>query len=188
MFSSSLETSLAQNLLDSEVTVEVGLAHEFSDVSRRRVRYLVGEVTGEVLEVSVDGHEVGLAVDLDERTCSTVVVHVAGDGTFVGGAAGLLRKSCETLGAKQVDGLLHVAFGLRERLLAVHHACAGALAQLLDHLGVDLHVSGTFLDVARCSGRAPAVSTRQGSPQRARRRSPRRPALRQRALRPEGSR
>ena len=34
----------------------------------------------------------------------------------------------------EIDRLLHVAAGLAERGLAIHHARAGPFAQLLDHL------------------------------------------------------
>ena len=43
----------------------------------------------------------------------------------------------ETFFAQPVDGLLQLALGLGERHLAVHHAGAGLVAQLLHHAGAD---------------------------------------------------
>src|SRR5262249_10873241 len=40
--------------------------------------------------------------------------------------------------AQQIDGLFHLAAGFLQRRLAVHHACAGAFAQLLHHLRRDV--------------------------------------------------
>ena len=64
--------------------------------------------------------------------------HERGDGALVRGAAGLLGERGQAARAQDVDGRVDVAVGLGERLLAVHHARAGALAELLDHAGGDL--------------------------------------------------
>ncbi len=93
----------------------------------------------ECLEVSVARNEVGLAVDLDEHAGLRVIGYEPADDSFVGGPTGLLGQRSQTLGAEQVDGDVHVAVRLREGLLAIHHACASALAQFLDHLCLDLH-------------------------------------------------
>jgi len=53
-------------------------------------------------------------------------------------AARLLGGGGETLGAQPVDRGFHLAVGLGERLLAVHHAGARALAQFLHSSGRDL--------------------------------------------------
>jgi hypothetical protein len=53
----------------------------------------------------------------------------AGGGLPLGAALGGLGGA---LDAEQLDGLVEVAVGLVERLLAVHHAGAGELAELLD--------------------------------------------------------
>ena len=79
-------------------------------------------------------------VDLDDR--ALVAVDGDADQALGGGAAGLLGGGGEALGAQPVDRGFHVAAGLAERLLAVHHAGAGALAQFLHSRGRDLsHVS-----------------------------------------------
>ncbi len=64
------------------------------------------------------------------------------DQAFGRGAARLLGGGGEALGAQPVDGGFHVALGLVQRLLAIHHAGAGALAQILHISGSNLsHVS-----------------------------------------------
>ena len=55
------------------------------------------------------------------------------DQAFGGDAAGLLGRLGKTLGAQPVDRRLHVAAGLGQRRLAVHHPRAGLLAELLHH-------------------------------------------------------
>ena len=56
------------------------------------------------------------------------------DQTFRRDAAGLLGGLGEALGAQPIDRGLHVALGLVERRLAIHHARAGLLAQVFHHV------------------------------------------------------
>ena len=83
----------------------------------------------EGLERLVARDEVGLGVDLDHRGA----VGRRGDADQALGrdAAGLLGGRREALLAQPVDRGLHVAAGFDQRLLAVHHAGAGPLAQIL---------------------------------------------------------
>ena len=60
------------------------------------------------------------------------------DQAFGGDAAGLLGGLRQALLAQPVDRRLHVAVGLAERGLAIHHARAGRVAQLFDHLCGDV--------------------------------------------------
>src|SRR4030095_10132161 len=71
------------------------------------------------------GDEVGLAVELEQRRAG--VAHDA----VRGGAAGPLADVLRALDAQELDGLVEVAVGLVERLLAVHHAGTGQIAELL---------------------------------------------------------
>ena len=83
----------------------------------------------ESLEFFVAADEIGFGIDFD---------HAGGalgggnaDQTFSGNTAQFLGRGSKPLGAKPVGGSLEVAAGLGQSLLAVHHACAGALAQFL---------------------------------------------------------
>ena len=55
-------------------------------------------------------------------------------------AAGLLVGAGQALLAQEVHGLVHIPTTLQQRLLCVHHACARLLPQLLDRLGINLHL------------------------------------------------
>ena len=86
------------------------------------------------------------------------------DQPFGGDAAGFLRGLGQTLLAQPILRRRHVAVGLGERGLAIHHAGAGRLAQFLDHLCADichrtlsLIRSGRSARPARtCNGETPA--------------------------------
>ena len=90
------------------------------------------------------GDEVGLAEDLDDGA------DAAGGGCRdqpVGGRTTLaLGDALEALDPQDLLGLGHVAVGLVEGLLDVHHAGSGELAELLDVSGgVVRHVSLSLL-------------------------------------------
>ncbi|CUX21746.1 hypothetical protein AGR3A_Cc260096 [Agrobacterium tomkonis CFBP 6623] len=95
----------------------------------------LGDTADEVLERVVTGNEVGLGVEFDNNS---LVTHGGdADQTFGSRTAGLLVGLCDALGAQPVDRRFHVAIGFSKSLLAVHHACAGFLAQFLHHCGCD---------------------------------------------------
>ncbi len=108
------------------------------NVGRLVVADNLGDVGGKAGELRVGGDEVGLASDLGESTGGTVLGDVGGDGALVGVATGLLGGSGKTVLAEDVNSGVHVAVGLDESLLALHHRGVGHLAKLLDHSGGDL--------------------------------------------------
>ena len=94
------------------------------------------DLVGHLLELVVLGDEVGLAVQLDQRTV------LGRDQTLGGGTLGALADVLGALDAQQLDGLVEVAVGFDQRVLAVEHAGAGQLPQSLDvGSGVVRHVS-----------------------------------------------
>src|ERR1700730_13848642 len=99
---------------------------------------LHGDRTREADEVLVRGDEVSVAVDLDQHPHASSSVDVGLDRALGGGAFPEILDLLALLQAQDLDRLLHVAIGLGQRLLAVHHARAGALAQRLDVLGGDI--------------------------------------------------
>ena len=102
----------------------------------------LGGLADEGLELVVAGDEVGLGVDLeDRRRCAR---RLDGDEALGGDAAGLLGGLREALLAQPVDRGLDVAVGLVEGGLAVHHAGAGLLAQLLHHRSGDVRHGSSF--------------------------------------------
>src|SRR3546814_1023611 len=68
------------------------------------------------------------------------------DQALGGHASGLLGGRGEALLAQPVDRGLEVAAALGQRLLAVHHARAGRLAQFLDERRCDLDRKSTRLN------------------------------------------
>ena len=90
----------------------------------------LGDGLGEGEEVGVLGDEVGLGVDLDQHGLAAVLGDR--DAAFGGDAAGLLVGLGQARLAQPLGGGVDVAVVLGERLLALHHAGAGALAQFLD--------------------------------------------------------
>jgi hypothetical protein len=106
---------------------------------------------GKVAEVVALGDEVGLAVDLDHRHTAAVGGLGDLDGSLGGHLAGALAGLGQAALAHQLDRGLDVATGLDQRLLALHHAGAGALTQLLDHARGNRH-----LFTPRCYSGSPA--------------------------------
>src|SRR5690606_22679145 len=98
----------------------------------------LGDLLGESEEVLVLGDEVGLGIDLDQHgLVASLRQH---DAALGGDATGLLVGLGQAGLAEELHGGVDVAGVLGERLLALHHAGAGALAQFLDLGGGDLHV------------------------------------------------
>ena len=79
----------------------------------------VGDGVGEVLEVGVAGHEVGLAAEAYQNALTTCDASL--DGAFRCLTVGPLGCNHLALLADDADSFLEVAFCLLERLLAVHH-------------------------------------------------------------------
>src|SRR5262249_40210700 len=87
-------------------------------------------------EQVVTGDEVGLRIDLDHH--ALLALDREPDQSLGSDAAALLGRLGETLLAQEIDRLLHVAAGLLQRRLAVHHSRARALTQLFHHLRADI--------------------------------------------------
>lgn len=94
-----------------------------------------GDRVGGGLELLALGDEVRLALQLDQDTGGVVVGDEGDDGAVLGGAALALGDALLALDAQGLDGLVDAALGLVQGLLAVHHAGAGELTELLDVSG-----------------------------------------------------
>ena len=95
-----------------------------------------GDRLDEGLERVVAGDEVRLGVHLHHRGTAWRGRHA--HQALRGDTSRLLRRGGEALGAQPVDGCLRVATAFGQRLLAVHHARAGLLTQLLHQRGGNL--------------------------------------------------
>ena len=86
----------------------------------------------EALEQIVAGDEIGFGIDLDDHALETADRDA--DQALGGNAPGFLGRLGQALLAQPIDRRLHVAIRLSKRRLAIHHAGAGLVAKLLDHL------------------------------------------------------
>ena len=93
----------------------------------------VGDRLHQALELLIAGDEIRLGIDFDHH--ALVVGNRDADQAFSRDSAGLLGRLGEALLAQPVDRCFHLAPGLAERGLAVHHARAGLVAELLHHRG-----------------------------------------------------
>src|SRR5580693_2025316 len=127
------------------VDARLGVALVLRDVlaadvlHRRRGRDLYRHLVGEAHEVVVLGDEVGVAVDLDQHAHLRARVHVRLHRALRGRALAQILDFLALLHAQDLDRLLDVSLRLRQRLLAVHHPRARALAQRLHVFCADLH-------------------------------------------------
>src|SRR5690606_17080424 len=137
---------------------------------RRHRRNVHRQVTTELDEGIVPRDEVRLAVHLDHHGDLVVRVQVRADHALARLALRTLRRLRRTTRTQHVDGRLHVAVRLFQRLLALHHPGAGTLAKLLHHssrnrghCSVRLRVFETRSAVVSGPGPGPAVRARNVS-------------------------
>src|SRR5690606_19632916 len=97
-------------------------------------RHLHGQVASQLAELLRRGDEVRFAVDLDQHTDAAAGMDVGLNQALGRHASRLLGRCSQALLPQIGDGLLHIAAGLLQGPLAVHHAGLGSLPQLLDHL------------------------------------------------------
>ena len=119
----------------------------------------VGGAFDEVLELIVAGDEVGFGIDFDQR--AGIAADGNADQAFGGDAAGFLRGLGKAFLAQPVDRGFHVAAGFGQRVLAIHHARAGLVAQVLHQLAV---IFAILVSVSRENpcGRSAAASGSAG--------------------------
>ena len=101
------------------------------DVGRTRRQRRIGNGLGEGNEVLVLRDKIRFRVHFDDHGLAAVRPDY--DSSVRGDPAGLLVGLGLPGLAQQLRCGFHIAVGLDERLLALHHAGAGALAQLFHH-------------------------------------------------------
>jgi len=151
-------------LVAHSATARIGRRLEGFDIAGAGFKRDRGGVAHEALELVVLGDEVGFRVDLDGNALGALDEHA--DQTFGRGAARLLLGGGKALGAQRVNRGLDVAARFGQRLLGVHHASAGALAQLL-HVG-DGNIGHGEIPFRVCSGARPCSLLTEGNAGRAR--------------------
>ena len=106
-------------------------------------RILSGDVHRDVLhqrlKLVTACREVGFGIDFDEDAELPSGMNVVSDHAFSGNSGGFLLGGSQALLSQNDDGRFHIALRFDERVLAVHHACAGFLAEIFHVFRVDLH-------------------------------------------------
>ena len=129
MFSPMTRDHLLLLLGDRQVSAVVLAGHQSVQIGGGLLGNGGGHALDEVHELLILAHEVGLGVDLDHHAHA---VDDGGIGHALGGdAAGLLGGGGHALLAQPLHGLVHIAVRGLQCLLAIHHAHAGHLAQVL---------------------------------------------------------
>ena len=106
------------------------------------------QILNKALENLVLGDEVSLGVDLQNHAHA---IDNSGIGNALSGdLASLLDGSSLALFAQPLNGLVKIAVGLGQSLLAVHHAAVGHLAQLLNILSGKSHNSIPPVNCGMC--------------------------------------
>ena len=113
------------------------LAQEAVDIGCRGMHALRDELRDDLAEIFVTRDEIRLTRHFDEHAGAAVVEDLAADDAFARRAVGTLLGLGDALLAEVLDGGVHVATILLERLLAIHHAGAGALAEFRNSLRGD---------------------------------------------------
>src|SRR5215218_1481672 len=96
--------------------------------------HVQGDVAGELLELGRPRHEVRLAVHLHEHADAPVEVNVGLDETLGRGPPALLLGQRLAPLLQDLTGAFHVAVGLLQSALHVHHSGRSLLPELLDLL------------------------------------------------------
>jgi hypothetical protein len=106
-------------------------AEQGADIRRILVSHHLGDLIGERAEVVGLCHEVGLAVELDQRAAPAIVRHAGCNAPLRGGASRPLASLEQPALAEQVGSPLEVAVRLDQDPLAVHHPRPGPLPERL---------------------------------------------------------
>src|SRR3546814_2171100 len=113
----------------------------------------------ELMELICLGDEIGFGVHLNDS--AAIALHGNAHESVGSGSACLFGGGGETLGAQPVDRGLHVPAGFTKRLLAVHHASAGALAKVLHHCGGDIGHRSILHRLSKLEERQPGFESRR---------------------------
>jgi hypothetical protein len=97
------------------------------------------DIARETLEVRFAGDKVRLAIDLDHCRGLAIGRLLERDHALRRDAGGFLVGLGEPLLAHEFGGGVEITVGFDECFLALHHAGAGALAQLFDRFCCDAH-------------------------------------------------
>ena len=90
------------------------------------------------LEVFRAGDEIGFAIHFDQNAEFAIGAQESADEALLGGARFLLAGAGDAFFAEDDFGFGHIAVRFDESPLAIHHARAGAFAELFNELCADI--------------------------------------------------
>ena len=134
--------------------------HECLDVGGVVLQDDLADILDELNERSGLCAEVGLAVDLDDSADAALFADGSVCHTLGSDAAGLLGSLRQTLFAQPLDCLIHIAVGLGERLLAVHHTDVGHFTQFLDISSSKCHCYFLLIEIVSFDSEKAPVARR----------------------------
>ena len=115
-----------------------GLFHECIDACGSGLQCLISDLCDVIAELLVLSDKVCLGVDFDD--CCYLVAFLGDEAdTFCSDSAGFLLSFGLTLFAENLNSGIHIAVGLSEGLLAVHHARAGSFAKFFNLCSCNCH-------------------------------------------------
>ena len=117
-------------LLQNGAALSILSSHQSVQISGVSLCNGSGNTLNEVNELLVLSNEVGLSVNLDHNTDTVDGGSIS--HTLSSDTASLLLRSSQALFAQVLNSLIHITVGSSQSLLAVHHANAGHLAQILN--------------------------------------------------------
>ncbi len=87
------------------------------------------------------GDKIGFAVDLNKNSYLRPGVYIRLDNALRCDASRTFLRLCKTFLAQKIKSLLHISFGLFQRILAVHYPGAGLVPEFLYHCCGNFHYS-----------------------------------------------
>ena len=151
---------LGQDLGDLQIGARVLAFLDCLDVGGVVLQDDLADILDELNERSGLRAEVGLAVDLDDSADAALFADGSVCHTLGSDAVCLLGSLRQTLFAQPLDCLIHIAVGLGERLLAVHHTDVGHFTQFLDISSSKCHCYFLLIEIVSFDSEKAPVARR----------------------------
>ena len=124
-----LGNQIGKSGLNSIGSAGIGLVLESLNIGNILFQRNAGNIVAEFIETGIPGNEVGFAVDFNNE--SLAVIRSVSNYACGGNAASLLGSLGLAVLAHVINSNFDVAVSSHKSLLAVHHAGAGAVTELL---------------------------------------------------------
>ena len=149
------EEKLLNSVGDSLIAARKGHSKESVNICRILFRNSDSNLICKLNKLLVLCNEVCLAVDFYHRSNLICLIIICNNNALGGNAACLLGGGSKTLLTKNINGLVHIAVGLCESLLAVHHTCSGLFAESLYVFSSEVHYLSSSVSAASAASASP---------------------------------